>query len=342
MARPRPLYLHRKVTRHGKVAWYFWPGHGPRVRIPGEYGSSDFMDAYRAAMSGAPQAPQKRGNDSPETLGWLIARYRDSSAWTALSEATRRQRENIFKHVIDSAGTFPFADIDRAAIVKGREKRKDTPSAAKNWLTAMRGLFQWAVDVNLVESDPTAGVARPPAPKNGGFHQWSEDEIEAFEARWPIGTRERLALAVLLYTGLRRGDAARLGKQHIRNGVIMMRTEKTGTQITIPVLQELQQIIDASPTGDLALIARHDGCPMVKEGFGNWFKDACKAAGVPGSAHGLRKAGATRCADAGATIHELNSIFGWSGTKMAAHYTENADRARLARQAMRKLEKNKE
>lgn len=342
MPRHRPLYLHRKVTRHGKIAWYFWPGHGPRIRLRGDFGSTEFMDAYRAAIAGAPQEPRKRAKDAPETLAWLIARYRDSSAWLKLAAATKRQRENIFAQVIKSAGDYPYAQITRADIVAGREKRKDHASAANNWLNTMRKLFEWAVEVNHLEEDPTAGVKGVTRPDTGGFHQWTEDEIDLFEAHWPVGTRERLALAILLYTGLRRGDAAVLGKQHIRNGVITLRTEKNGATVTIPILSVLQEIIDATPTGDLALIAHaRSKHGMSKEGFGNWFKKACVAAGVPGSCHGLRKAGATRCAEAGATIHELNAIFGWTGTKMAAHYTEKADRARLARQAMQKLEKNK-
>lgn len=330
----RPLYLHKKITRHGKTAWYFWPGHGPRVRIRGEYGSPEFVDAYKAAMAGGSE-PQKQGKDAPETLAWLIARYRDSGVWAALSPATKRQRENIFKHVLDRSGDYPYSDIDRAAIVAGRDKRG--PAAAKNFVATLRGLFKWAIDASLIKEDPTAGV-QVARPKTEGFHVWSEAEIAAFEVRWPIGTRERLALAVLLYTGLRRGDAARLGRQHIRNGLIDLRTEKTGTQILIPVLPALQEIIDASPTGDLALIATKDGRPMTKESLGNWFRDAAKSAGVPGNCHGLRKAGATRLAEAGATVHELNAIYGWSGSKMASLYTESADRARLARRAIGKLE----
>jgi integrase len=330
----RPLYLHKKITRHGKVAWYFWPGYGPRIRIRGEYGSPEFLDAYKTAMAGGVE-PQKRSKEAPETLAWLIARYRDSGVWAALSPATKRQRENIFKHVIDRSGDFPYSDIDRAAIVAGRDNRG--PAAAKNFVAALRGLFKWAVDASLLQDDPTAGV-QVARPKTDGFHVWSEDEISIFESRWPVGTRERLAFAIFLYTGLRRGDAARLGRQHIRNGLIDLRTEKTGTQILIPVLPVLQEIIDSSPTGDLALIATKEGRPMTKESLGNWFREAAKAAGVPGNCHGLRKAGATRLAEAGATVHELNAIYGWSGSKMASLYTESADRARLARRAIGKLE----
>jgi integrase len=120
-----------------------------------------------------------------------------------------------------------------------------------------------------------------------------------------------------------------------------MRTEKTGTPVTIPLLPELAEVIAASKTGDLAFIATATGTPMTKESFGNWFRDACKAAGVPGSAHGLRKAGATRAANNGATVAQLEAIFGWSGGGMASLYTRQADRTRLAKEAMGKLSKGK-
>ncbi len=342
MPRPRPPYLHRTETRHGKVAWYFWRRPGPKIRIRGEYGSPEFLAAYEAARAqGASPAPVRR-KEATNSLAWLIERHRDSGAWAGLSAATKRQRENIYRRVVEKAGAVPFAEITRSQIVETRDKTSDRPSAANNFLQAMRKLFKWAVEAGHMDADPTEGVTTVSRPKTGGFRQWTEDEIQQFEARWPIGTRERLALAVLLYTGLRRGDAVRLGKQHIRNGMIEIVTEKTATPVVIPVLPVLQDVIDRSPTGDLVLIARLDGRPRTKESFGTWFKEACKAAGVPdGSAHGLRKAGATRAAEAGATVHELNAIFGWSGSQMASLYTEKANRARLAKGAMGKLAANK-
>jgi integrase len=206
---------------------------------------------------------------------------------------------------------------------------------AKTFLKTMRGLFGWALEAGFVESDPTEGV-KGSTPRTDGFHCWTEEEIERFEARWPIGTRECLALAILLYTGLRRGDAARLGRQHVRDGVIMLRAGKNSTPVETPILPELTEIIARSRTGDLAFIATPNGRPMTKESFGTWFRAACKTAGVPGRAHGLRKAGATRAANNGAS-EELEAIFGWRGGKMAALYTREADRARLARRAIDKL-----
>jgi integrase len=146
-------------------------------------------------------------------------------------------------------------------------------------------------------------------------------------------------IAVLLYTGLRRGDAVRLGKQHIRCGVAVLRTEKSGgkIEVQIPLLPPLLEALEAGPTADLAFICGANGKPMTKESFGNAFSEACRTAGINKSAHGLRKIGATRAANNGATVAQLNAIFGWTGSEMASLYTQNADRARLARDAIGKL-----
>ena len=129
----------------------------------------------------------------------------------------------------------------------------------------MRGLFRWAVKAKLVKSDPTAGVDNPPRPKTDGFPVWTDDDIAVYGARWPIGTQQRVWLDVLVYTGLRRGDAVRFGRQHIRNGVGTIKTEKTDTVVTLPILPVLSKTLDAGPCGDLTFIAGENGRPLTKE-----------------------------------------------------------------------------
>lgn len=316
------------------MIWYVRIGHGPRRRITSAFGSPEFEADYHAALRGdAAPAPDRVKTG---TLAWLVDRYRDSSAWLKLSMATRRQRENILKHILASAGTAPFADIDRRAIIAGRERRKHTPAAARHFIETMRGLFRWALDAELVSADPTRDVDVPKQ-STEGHPVWSEDEIARFEAHWPTGTRERLAFDILLLTGFRRGDAVRLGRQHMRDGVIRIATEKTGEFVTIPVLPALAESIAATRTGDMMLIVTEHGKPMTKESLGNWFRTICDAAGCPGSAHGLRKAAATRFADNGASVAQMEAWFGWRGGGMAALYTRKADRARLALSAADRL-----
>jgi integrase len=335
MPRPRPPYLSHERTRHGRNVWYV-RRDGLRIRLRSKFGTPEFDAEYRAALSGMPLR-----DDGPQegTLAWLIERYRETTAWAALSHATRRQRENIFRQVLQSAGEQPFAMITTATIADGRERRAKTPFQARHFLDAMRGLFRWALNAGVTRTDPTAGVKNPLRKKSAGFIPWTEDHVAAYERRWPIGTHQRVWLDVLLYTGLRRGDAVRLGRQHVRDGVATLKTEKTDTEVTLPLLPVLAQTLAVGPCGDLAFIAGESGRPLTKESFGNLFRKACRAAGLENrSAHGLRKAAATRAANAGATVAQLEAIFGWSGGTMAALYTRAADRRRLAIDAMHKLE----
>jgi integrase len=242
--------------------------------------------------------------------------------------------------VVDTAGQQPIRAITQSVIIAGRDRRAATPAQARNFLDAMRGLFKWAKDAKHASVDPTLGVKNPKRRKGAGFPVWTEDDAAAFDKRWPLGTKERVWRDVLFYTGLRRGDAVRLGRQHVRDGIATLRTEKSQGEmiVTIPILPILQRTIDAGPTGDLALICGKSGKPLTKESFGNAFKEACKAAGLHNrSAHGCRKIAATRAAEAGATVAQLNAIFGWKGTAMASLYTEAADRKRLALDAMHTL-----
>jgi integrase len=316
-------------------------GKGPRIRIRAEFGTPEFDAEYQAAISG--MARPKNGAPATGTLAWLVARYREVGEWTNLSPATRKQHENILVHILETAGDKPFAKISKAAIVAGCERRSKTPAQARHFLSTMRGLFRWATKAGLAKTDPTIGVERPRPKKSEGFIVWTEEHVEAYEKRWPIGTRQRVWLDVLLYTGLRRGDAVRFGRQHMRDGIGTIKTEKSGFMVTVtlPILPVLAETLAAGPCGDLTYIAGESGQPLKKESFGNLFRDACREAGVPGSAHGVRKIAATRAANSGATVAQLEAIFGWSGGRMASLYTMAADRKRLAIEGIHMLANEK-
>jgi integrase len=303
-----------------------WKRPGPKVRIYGEYGSKEFATAYQAALWGEKEPEKHTG--AKDSFGAMIQAYRHSNAWSRLAEATRRQRGNMLDRLTKKAGHLPASEIDRAMIVATRDELK--PGAGKCLIDTLRGLFKWAQESGYVDDDPTKGVKVQEA-KTDGFHTWTDADIAAYELKWRVGSRERLWFAILIYTGLRRGDAISLGRQNIRDGVLEVTAGKTGTQIVIPLHPELKAILESSPLGRDTFIG------LGWDAFGKAFRKACDEAGVKGSAHGLRKAAATKLAEAGASVMELNSIFGWSGSKMALRYTERSDRAKLAKEGFEKL-----
>jgi integrase len=179
---------------------------------------------------------------------------------------------------------------------------------------------------------------RSPKMQSSGFYTWSEDDIAAFESKFPIGSRARLALALILFTAQRRSDIVRMGRQHVRENVITIRQQKTGTLVEIPLLSELVANIEASASANLTFLITEAGKPFTAAGFGNWFRKICREAGLPKgcAAHGLRKTAARRLAEAGCTAHEIMSITGHKTLREVTRYTEAADRKHLARSAISK------
>lgn len=341
MPKRRLPHLQYESTRHGRRVWYVRVNRGPRIRIPGEYGTAEFLASYRAALEGR-KTPVMTTKAPKGCLNWLVDEWRRSSDWASTSPATRRQRENILIHVLKSAGSVPFEDITPKVIRDGRERRQKTPAAANNFLKTMRALFRWAKEAEHIAVDPAKEVPFLTV-KTKGFTPWTLEDVFRYRERWQLGTPERVALEVILNTGLRRSDAVRLGRQHVKDEVAtitLQKTEKTSNvTVHIPILPALQRAIEAGPVGDLTFIVGKRGLPMTKESFGNKFRDYCEAAGIAKgkSAHGVRKLAATIVADNGGSENELQALFGWVTNTQSLVYTRSADKKRLALAAAMKL-----
>jgi integrase len=194
-----------------------------------------------------------------------------------------------------------------------------------------------SIDPPRDDAEARAGVKLTKVKNTGGFETWADKDIEKYRAQHPLGTRPRLALELLYGTMQHRGDVVRLGRQHVQDGVISLRQNKTGAPVDIPVLPELQAAMDAMPNDHLTFLTTEEGKPFSAAGFGNWFRQQCDLAGESRSAHGLRKAGATRLAEHGCTDHEIMAWGGWVSLTEVQRYTRAANRKRLAHAAAGKL-----
>ena len=136
--------------------------------------------------------------------------------------------------------------------------------------------MQYASTANLCEVDPTQGI-KLKSPKSDGIYTWSEQDIAAYEATHAVGTKARLALALGLYTGQRRGDVLRMGRQHIRDGILSVKQQKTGVELRIPVHSDLRAIIDATPGEHLTFLVTRTGKPYAGDNFSAQFREWCAA-----------------------------------------------------------------
>ncbi|WP_273783861.1 tyrosine-type recombinase/integrase [Bartonella sp. AU15XJBT] len=345
MPKPRPPHLVKQVTQHGKIVWYVRIGHGKRIRIRGTYGTQEFVDNYKSALAelqGIIPPKPKTGKLIEGSFAWLLKQYFNSVNWHSLAKDTKKQRELILMKVCDTIGNIPYRAIEKKHIIAGVERRKEMPAAAQNFLKALNSLFKWAIEQGLLESNPALGVKKPPLKNKDGLPTWIEADIEKYYQHWSLGTHERVWIDVLLYTGLRRGDAVRIGWKDVNDNIIHLKTEKSQfqTDVFLPILPELAQTLKTGPIGDETFICGKKGTKFTKESFGHAFLKACTQAGIKKSAHGLRKLAATRAANSGATVSQLKALFGWTDDSMASLYTKSADRKKLAIEAIKKLQKD--
>jgi integrase len=352
-----PKYCSWNLDReNGKRRVRFRKG-GFAAYLTGTPWSDDFMRQYAAALDGVKAQATNIGAERtlPHTLGALIKTYLNPASTSLLktrAAETQRTQRNILENFGEEHGHKPLYRTEKngrrimllssehmQAIVNGKAS---TPFAQRNFLNTVRVMFQWAKKEGRIPDDPTAGVTREKV-KTTGYRTWSEGEIAQYEAHHAIGTKARLAFALLLYTGQRRGDVVKLGRPHVQDGLLIIDRGKTEggeeAHLEIPLHPKLAEIIAATPTvGVKTFLVTHFGKPYTAPGFGNWFREICDAAGCPDvSAHGLRKATARRLAEIGCSALQIAAITGHATLKEVSRYTAAADRKRMAREAMAKL-----
>jgi len=328
--------------RYGKDRLYFRKMQGPRIPLRGPLGSPAFWEDYTNAVNGVTKVKPTYKRAQPESMRWLVEQYYQSSAYKEISAGYRRTRRGILDNFCEEHGQKRYTQLRPRHIRKFRDAMMDRPGSANNLLKALRQVFKYAVNYDYMDSNPVAEVERLKTKNKDGFHAWTLDEIEQFESTHPIGTKARLAFAFLLYTGQRRSDIVKMGRQHVKDGWMTVVQQKTGKRIEIPVLNKLQQVIDASETGDLTYLVTEYGKPFTSNGFGNWFRKKCNEAGLPQcSAHGVRKAAASHLADIGCTVHEIMSITGHDTVTEVQRYTKAAHQKQLAERVRQRIDGQK-
>lgn len=327
-------FIQRFVDRHGRVRHYFRrPGHD-RVSLPGAPGSAEFMAAYHACLEGS-RPPIGAARTTPGTMTALAVSWYGSSEFSGLAPSSQATYRRIVEAFLAAHGDRLVADLQGRHVRALLDSKASTPAAANRLRSILQLLMRHAVERGWRDDDPTLHVRKLRYEKKP-FPAWTEDDIAKFEAHFPLGTRARLALALLLYTGQRRSDVIRMGRQHIRAGMIDVKQEKTKTRLAIPMHRELVAALDACPADNMTFLITEQGRPFASgNAFYNWFVECTRAAGIEGlSPHGLRKSIGRRLAEAGCTPHQIAAITGHQTMSEVERYTKSASQETMARTAM--------
>jgi integrase len=334
MTRIKLEYVHEYRDRHGKVRRYVRRRGFRSVPLPGLPGSPEFMQAYQDAMTGAVLRPRvpKVG-----TLAALAAEFFGSTEFANLKPSSQVIYRAALAPVIERDGHRLVRDLppDKARKII-QEIGATHPAMANLTRAVLRRMFSFAMTIGQRRDNPFVAV---PKDKIGTHHTWTDGELAVYENRWPLGTRERLVYDILLYTAQRVGDAVRMQRSDIRNSVITIVQQKTGTEVFVPLHPALARSISAGPAKGFYLVADRNGRPIKRGALTKLISTAAKAAGLPREcvAHGLRKAALRRLAEHGATSKEMQAVSGHKSLSEIERYTHRADQQRLAKAAISTL-----
>lgn len=350
-----PKYVTAFVDRHGKERLRFRRRGFESHYFKSELGTEEFRREYRACLNGEGIAqPVKATRSSPGTINDLVARYCSIPSRLGPTETTQRKIRRILDKFRKEHGHRLVADLEFEhveSILQRKMVRRKVGKRMEGGVEAARKLrkelvrlFDFAVKARMIDRNPAALADRirvAAGERSKGYYSWTENDIEQYRKRHPLGTKARLAMELMLWTGQRRIDAIHLGPRHVATGRIELSQSKGGKELGLPVAPQLLDAIVAMPplpNGAQCFLLNELGRPFSNAGFGNWFRDRCDEAGLPQcTAHGLRKAMMRRLADVETSQQGLKSVSGHSRDEEVAIYVRGAEQRRLAAAAIARV-----
>jgi integrase len=314
-------------------SYHYYRRGGKRWRLKGEPGSRGFLEDWRDAEAdylGATPFGVK------ESFNEVADKYLTSPEFKDLAAGSQKNYRIYLKQMRRSFGPSPILDIKRKHVKAYRDRIADKRGAANQSVRVMMAVMAWAIDSDLIEINPAAGIK---GLKGGEFLPWPDTLIERFFKEAP---KELVwAFAVGLYTGQRKGDVLKVRWADIENGGINFRQQKTGVEIWVPILPELETVIKSIPKRSLHILTTKTGRVWVKSNFDSTFKRCLKDMGIGGYVfHGLRKNAAVMLAEAGCTTEQIKAWTGHASDSMAAYYSRGANQKHLANAAKAKVLKS--
>jgi integrase len=338
MPRKLPPHVERNHVK-GHTYLSFRIGKGPRIRLPSDPSSAEFREAYAAAMAG--DAAPARGvlkTDAPGTIGALVASYMRSVQFIGLRATSKKGYQTRLNQIRVDHGHRAVAGLTRERINSIiLLPYADRRGALLDVLKKLRILIAHAIEKGWLKYDPSVGIKRP---KSKPIRRWTEAELSAFEARWPVGTKQRVAYELMLNVGTARVDVHCMTWTQVDAGGVQYTRSKSGERVDVGLRESLRVALEAMPRSHIVIITTEFGRPFTVDGFSGFMRDAIRAAGLPLDCrpHGLRKTLGNRLADKGVSTHDIKAALGHTTLVQANNYSLEANRSLGGHRALAQLD----
>lgn len=318
-----------------------------RIRIHCSPDHPMFQEQYLAARAGfQPEEIQELNETNHRlSLGWLIIKYLSYFETEVTngrkSAKTLKKKRNLFEKL------RPYWEyesvIPRKNLMELQDRFTAKPAQADALIEAIRVMYSWAMDREIVAENPAIGIKKI-YQKGPGTTPWQADDVKQFLEFHPLGTKPHAALQVLMWTNCRVEDLTVLGRGHERliDGIEAIRfqpSKKGSSLVTIPLMPGMKLATRALKVQGRTYILGRGGKPYSSgDSMSAMFIRWCKDAGLKNrSAHGIRKGFGELMAELGCSQYEIMAIHGHSEARTSETYTRGAERWKLAKSAMEKL-----
>lgn len=324
--------------RHGKKRYRYRKAGLPTYSFKSLPGTKEFLVELRLAEDS--KKPEQPPRFPPGTVDAVIVALYQTPKWRSMRPSSDKTYRSIIERFRKNNGHRQIASITTAIIDRKLSDMSDTPAAANNLRKTLSRLFRQAIKMGLINHNPVEATDAY-RQQGDGFHTWTDEQIAQYEAYWPLGTRERLAQALLLYSAVRRSDMVTIGPHNREGDRLVLRHEKNSAETTIRILPQLEEALAPFEGTDGTYLKTQFGKSFTSNGFGNWFRRRVDEAGLPPecSAHGLRKAMSRILAESGVTNQEGRAVTGHKTDREFTRYAEKANKAGMADNAMANVEK---
>jgi enterobacteria phage integrase len=340
MVTVRLRYVHGFVDRTGRARFYF-RHRGKRWALPGQPGTADFVARYdellRQCLAKANATNVAFG---PGTLGQVIEKYLASDEFARKAASTKTVYRKLLDQMKGIAGRGLIVDL-RERHIRDIRKRFAAKSVADKAVMLLRVLWVFAKEELAMDLERNPGEEIRRLHRVVKSHKpWPDELVGRFEAEAEPKPSAQLALALLLCTGQRVSDVAKMRWTDLDGKEISVRQQKTGAELWIPCHSALLEALACTERKSDFILTGGFGKPYANaHGLSKMISTALSRMGVKGySAHGLRHRAGKLLAQAGCTTLQIMAILGHRTLKEAERYTRGAEQRDLARQAIAKME----
>lgn len=308
------------------------------VRLPDDPTSAAFHAAYARLLANV-----EKGQPRPAaagTIGALVAAFKSSPEFARLSHNTRTYHATHLD-CLKPLAAYPAKALDRAMVLKLRDKIAAKPRSADQRVAVIRRLYSFAVDRQWIATNPALGIGKLDV-DGGSYQPWSAEDCRRFEDSSPPA-HFLTAYMIARYASPRRGDILRLTRANYDGQTIHFqpgKTQRKGRKVlAVPCHARLKAYLDGLGIEVGLLVPGPNGKAWDPSRFSHELRDYLDGIGLEGRhLHGLRHMALTNLIEAGCSDEEAMSVSGHSDSKTLKIYTAKVRQQLLAKRAIAKLE----